>query len=127
MFIYVIVNKEVMLARHTPAPVYPIVPNKQLDELQDLHLYEVVTWPAYLPDVVCMNLLRKNTDPNVILFVALMNGITPIMTIGDHKAFIVDLSPPKKSKRKLPKYITGSLHKNDIEKGLKNKRLPDTS
>ncbi len=55
-----------MLARHTPAPEYPIVRNTELDELAVLHLYEVVTWPAYLPDEICMKRLRQNADPNVI-------------------------------------------------------------
>ena len=116
------VNKEVMLAKHTPAPEYPIVRNKQLDELQKLHLYEVVTWPMHYPDEICMNMLRKNADPNVILFIALMNGITPIMTIGDHKAFIVDLTPKKKSNRSLPSYVTGNNINKNMEQNLKNNR-----
>jgi len=118
-----VVNKEVMLAKHTPAPEYPIVRNKQLDELQKLHLYEVVTWPAYYPDEICMNMLRQNADPNVILFVALMNGITPIMTIGDHKAFIADLTPKKKSNRSLPSYLTPSYsNTKQAEKHLQDQR-----
>jgi len=113
----------VMLAKHTPAPEYPIVRNKQLDELQKLHLYEVVTWPAYYPDEICMNMLRQNADPNVILFVALMNGITPIMTIGDHKAFIADLTPKKKSNRSLPSYLTPSYsNTKQAEKHLQDQR-----
>ena len=112
-----------MLAKHTPAPEYPIVRNKQLDELQKLHLYEVVTWPAYYPDEICMNMLRSNADPNVILFVALMNGITPIMTIGDHKAFIADLTPKKKSNRSLPSYLTPSYsNTKQAEKHLQDQR-----
>ena len=112
-----------MLAKHTPAPEYPIVRNKQLDELQKLHLYEVVTWPAYYPDEICMNMLRQNADPNVILFVALMNGITPIMTIGDHKAFIADLTPKKKSNRSLPSYLTPSYsNTKQAEKHLQDQR-----
>jgi hypothetical protein len=49
-------------------------------------------------DELCMDELRRNTDPNVILYIALMKGITPIVTIGDHKSFVADLSPPKKDK-----------------------------
>ncbi len=117
------VNKEVMLARHTPAPEYPIVRNTELDELAVLHLYEVVTWPAYLPDEICMKRLRQNADPNVILFIALMNGITPIITIGDHKAFIVDLTPKKKSNRSLPKFLLPSYNnKEKAEKHLQDQR-----
>jgi hypothetical protein len=59
-----------MLAAHTPAPEYPMVRNEQLDELQQNHIYEICTFPMHLPDEVCMNMLRANTDPNVILYVA---------------------------------------------------------
>lgn len=112
-----------MLARHTPAPQYPIVRNTQLDELAKLHLYEVCTWPAYYPDELCMRYLRANRDPNVILFIAQMNGITPIMTIGDHKAFIVDLSPKKKSNRSLPSYLIPSYNNTkQAEKHLQDQR-----
>lgn len=117
------VKREVMLAKYTPAPEYPIVSNKQLDELQDLHLYEVVTWPMHYPDELCMRLLRQNSDPNVILFIAMMNGITPIMTIGDHKAFIVDLTPKKKSNRSLPSYLNPSYNNTkQAEKHLRDQR-----
>lgn len=112
-----------MLAKHTPAPEYPIVSNKQLDELQQLHLYEVVTWPMHYPDELCMKLLRKISDPNVIMFISLMNGITPIMTIGDHKAFIVDLTPKKKSNRSLPSYLNPSYNSTtQAEKNLQDQR-----
>lgn len=112
-----------MLAKHTPAPEYPILSNQQLDELQDLHLYEVVTWPMHYPDELCMKLLRNNPDPNVILFIALMNGITPIMTIGDHKSFIVDLTPKKKSNRSLPSYLNPSYNNTEqAEKHLRDQR-----
>jgi hypothetical protein len=69
-------------------------------------------------DELCMDELRRNTDPNVILYIALMKGITPIVTIGDHKSFVADLSPPKKDKRrgrKLPKKL------NDLRDKLENK------
>ena len=112
-----------MLAKYTPAPEYPIVSNKQLDELQDLHLYEVVTWPMHYPDELCMRLLRQNSDPNVILFIAMMNGITPIMTICDHKAVIVDLTPKKKSNRSLPSYLNPSYNNTkQAEKHLRDQR-----
>jgi len=51
-----------------------------------------------------------------------MNGITPIMTIGDHKAFIVDLTPKKKSNRSLPSYVTGNNINKNMEQNLKNNR-----
>jgi len=113
----------VLLAVHTPAPVYPMVRNEQIDELEQQHCYEIVTWPAYFSDEYCMNSLRKNTDPNVILYVALMRGITPIVTIGDHKSFVADFSKPKESKkhsRKLPSR-TDKIKKK-LEDTFKRKR-----
>lgn len=107
-----------MLAVHTPSPEYPMLRNKDIDELADRHCYEIVTWPAYLPDEVCMDRLRRNTDPNVIMYVALMKGITPIVTIGDHKSFIADFS--KKPKQRLPTFQTPSY--NSIEQEEKHLR-----
>tara|TARA_R110000796_G_scaffold72494_2_gene163812 strand:+ start:484 stop:840 length:357 start_codon:yes stop_codon:yes gene_type:complete len=116
-----------MLAVHTPAPVYPMVRNEQLDELQKNHLYEICTWPAYYSDEYCMNSLRKNADPNVVLYIALMKGITPIVTIGDHKAFVADFSKPepKKKDRKLPRF--GSKVKDKLENTLRLKRSKSTN
>jgi hypothetical protein len=111
-----------MLAVHTPAPVYPVIRNEQLDELQKLHIYEICIWPAYFSDQYCMNSLRQNSDPNVIMYIALMKGITPIITIGDHKAFVADFSEPVigKKDRKLPRF--GSKIKNKEEDKLKSQR-----
>ena len=116
-----------MLAAHTPAPEYPMVRNEQLDELQQNHIYEICAFPMHLPDEVCMNMLRANTDPNVILYVALMKGITPIVTVGDHKAFVADFSKPKQTKRerKLPRF--GSKVKDKLENTLRLKRLSHSS
>ena len=73
-----------MLAVHTPAPFEPKKPirNETVEELAENHCYEVVRWGAYLTDRACLEQLRQNKDPNVILYIALMRGITPIMTIG---------------------------------------------
>lgn len=112
-----------MLAVHTPAPEYPMLRNKEIDELAEKHCYEIVTWPAYLPDEVCMNRLRKNTDPNVIMYVALMKGITPIVTIGDHKSFIADFSKKKKTKRHLPMFQNQADSSTEqAEKHLRDQR-----
>ncbi len=97
-----------MLAVHTPAPVGPRIRNEQLDMLAKNHQYEIATWPAYFSDKQCMDRLRAlcNVNPNILLYVAMMKGITPIVTIGDHKAFIVDFTkkePDKKNTRQLPK------------------------
>ena len=111
-----------MLAVHTPAPVYPMIRNEQLDELQENHLYEICTWPAYYSDEFCMNSLRRNSDPNVVLYVALMKGITPIVAVRDYKAFVADFSnpTPKKKDRKLPRF--GSKVKDKLENTLRLKR-----
>jgi len=75
----------------------------------------------HYPDELCMKLLRVNPDPNVILYVAMMKGITPIVTIGDHKAFVADFTKPKKSKRHLPKYRRVEPRES-MEKMLRDKR-----
>lgn len=97
-----------MLAVHTPAPFEPKVPirNETIEELAENHCYEVVRWGAYLTDRICLEQLRQNTDPNVILYIALMRGITPIMTIGQFKSFIVsfEIVKEKKQNRKIPSY-----------------------
>ena len=97
-----------MLAVHTPAPFEPKVPirNETIEELAENHCYEVVRWGAYLTDRICLEQLRQNSDPNVILYIALMRGITPIMTIGQFKSFIVsfEIVKEKKQNRKIPSY-----------------------
>lgn len=97
-----------MLAVHTPAPFEPKKPirNETIEELAENHCYEVVRWGAYLTDRICLEQLRQNTDPNVILYIALMRGITPIMTIGQFKSFIVsfEIVKEKKQNRKIPSY-----------------------
>ena len=116
-----------MLAEHTPAPVYPMIRNELLDKFQNNHIYEIVTFPMHLPDEICMNELRGNTDPNVILYIALMKGITPIVTVGDHKAFVADFSKskPKKKDRRLPRF--GSKIKDKLENTLRLKRSSNSS
>ena len=126
-----------MLAIHTPSmdvewELHPeqkkyrmkgVIRNEQLDELQDKHCYEIISWPAYLPDQVCMDLLRKNNDPNVVLFIAMMKGITPIVTIGDHKSFVATFEKKKKPKRHLPTYHSRvDSNKEQVEKHLRDQR-----
>lgn len=107
-----------MLAYYTPAPQYPIIRNELIDQFQKNHQYEIVTWPMHYPDELCMDYLRRNTNPNVILYIALMKGITPIVTIGDHKSFIVDFTEQPKSR--LPRYKTNI--KSQLENDIKKKR-----
>ena len=116
-----------MLAVHTPAPEYPMVRNEQLDELQKNHIYEICTFPMHLPDDLCMKMLRSNSDPNVILYIALMKGITPIVTVGDHKSFVADFSKPEptKKERRLPRF--GSKVKDKLENTLRLKRSSNSS
>jgi len=112
-----------MLAVHTPAPEGPRVRNELIEELFKKHQYEIVTWPAYLPDQICMDKLRRNTNPEIVIYIAFMKGITPIVTIGDHKSFIADFNKEKElksNKRKLPKF-KGNKEK-ELEKNAKNKR-----
>jgi hypothetical protein len=97
-----------MLAAHTPSPFEPNKPirNGDIEDLAKNHCYEVVRWGAYLTDRICLEQLRQNQDPNVILYIALMRGITPIMTIGQYKSFIVsfDEIKDKRQNRKIPSY-----------------------
>lgn len=108
-----------MLAKHTPAPLKGMIRNELLNELQAKHQYEIVIWPMHYPDELCMNLLRVNPDPNVIVYIALMKGITPIITVAGHKAFIADLSQRKPSK--LQRLVKDDINKS-AEKYLKDKR-----
>ena len=97
-----------MLAAHTPSPFEPNKPirNGDIEDLAKNHCYEVVRWGAYLTDRICLEQLRQNQDPNVILYIALMRGITPIMTIGQYKSFLVsfDEIKDKRQNRKIPSY-----------------------
>lgn len=107
-FIYLSVLIESMLAVHTPAPFEPNKPirNGDVEELAANHCYEIVREPAYLPDRVVLERIRASKDPNVILYIALMRGITPIMTIGQYKSFVAsfDMEKKQKDKRKIPNY-----------------------
>ena len=114
-----------MLAKHTPAPFEPdkMIRNVLLDEMAKNHQYEIVTWPAYLPDEICMDMLRKNTNPNVMLYIANNHGITPIVTVGDHKAFVVSFDKRKKSKRPQPKFQTPFYNNTEpVEKRLRDQK-----
>ena len=76
-----------------------MVRSEILDDLQEKHCYEIVTWPMHYSDEQCMNMLRTNSDPNVVLYIALMGGITPIITVGGHKAFVADFTKHKKKSK----------------------------
>tara|TARA_B110000438_G_scaffold295443_1_gene338443 strand:- start:821 stop:1147 length:327 start_codon:yes stop_codon:yes gene_type:complete len=80
--------------------------NGIIEDLAKNHCYEIVRFSAHLPDNIVIKQLRQHTDPNVILYIALMRGITPIMTIGQFKSFIATFETikDKKQKRKIPSY-----------------------
>lgn len=112
-----------MLAYYTPAPIPPMIRNELLNQLAEQHQYEIVTWPAYYSDEQCMNMLRLNTDTNILFYIAMMNGITPIITVAGHKAFIADLSKKEKSNRHLPEYLNPSYNNTEKEeKHLRDQR-----
>ena len=100
--------------------------SETLDDLASKHCYEVVQWPMHLSDEQCMQRLRTNSNPNVILYVALMGGITPIITIGSHKSFVADFSKhSKKDKfnRSQPKFQNPSYSNiKQEEKHLQDQR-----
>ncbi len=109
-----------MPVRHTWNAKRKVFMNEEIDLLAEKHCYEICSWPMHYPDQLCMYLLRTNPDYGVVTYIALMKGITPIVTIGDHKSFIADFSPPEKSKKRLPKFLIPSY--NNIEKEEKHLR-----
>lgn len=60
-------------------------------------IYEVARYPMHFSDEMIMNELRRTLNRNVMYYVAHMNGIIPIVTVGCFKSFVVDLN--KRSKR----------------------------
>lgn len=80
----------------------PVQRNSIIDDMANNHCYEIVRWPAYYSDEWCMGKLRLETNPNVVHYVAMMKGITPIVTVGQFKSFVATFEKPKKNKRHLP-------------------------
>ncbi len=80
----------------------PVQRNTVIDDMAANHCYEIVRWPAYYSDAQCMNFLRHNTNPNVVHYVAMMHGITPLITVGQFKSFVATFEQQKKNKRHLP-------------------------
>lgn len=80
----------------------PVQKNDIIEDLASKHCYEIVRWGAYFSDEQCMAKLRLVTDPNVLHYVAMMRGITPIITVGQFKSFVATFEKPKKNKRHLP-------------------------
>ena len=96
-----------------PEPEGDIIPHPSLEAYAKQHTYEVCTWPMHYSDEMCMNWLRETKDTNVILYIGLMNGLTPIVTVGDHKAFIVVFKD--KPKQSLPSYLNPSYNNTETE------------
>lgn len=86
----------------SPTIYGPVMRNTIIDDLAEKHCYEVVRWPAYFSDEQCMAKLRLETSPNIIHYVAMMRGITPIITVGQFKSFVVTFEQQKKNKRHIP-------------------------
>lgn len=111
-----------MPVRHTWEPKKRMFRNENIDILAKDHCYEITKFPAYLPDEIVMQRLRSITDPNVILYIAMMKGVTPIVTIGDHKSFVASLKQPKTTKH-LPKFHSPSYSNIKLEeKHLRDRR-----
>jgi hypothetical protein len=68
----------------------------EIDKLAKQNIFEIVKYPAYFPDTMIMDMIRSNTDTHVIYYIALMNGIIPIVTLGNYKSFVADFSKRKK-------------------------------
>lgn len=76
----------------------------EIEKLAKDGLYEIIKFPAYFPDKIVMDKIRANRDTNVMYYIALMNGIIPLVTLGNYKAFVANI------RKKLPntRYRTGS-------------------
>jgi len=104
-----------MIDEFTPDTEGETIRNILIDELQSNRCYEIVRWDAYLTDEMCMDLLRKNTNPNVIMYIAMMKGITPIVTIGQFKSFVADFSmgESNQSQQSYPSPVYNNTMKED--------------
>lgn len=108
-----------MLAVHTPSPdiewywddspkkfrMKGVMINKIIEDMRKDQCHEILRFPMHLSDEQCMNQLRTNTDPNIILYIAMMKGVTPIVTVGQFKSFIASFAKKKEDKkntRKIP-------------------------
>ena len=100
----------------------PVQRNAVIDDLAKQHCYEITRWPAYYSDEQCMNMLRRETNPNVIHYVAMMKGITPIITVGQFKSFVATFEKPKKNKRHLPTQDKTQAIRNEQEAQLRGLR-----
>ena len=67
-------------------------------------------------------MLRRETNPNVIHYVAMMKGITPIITVGQFKSFVATFEKPKKNKRHLPTQDKTQAIRNEQEAQLRRLR-----
>lgn len=102
-----------MLAVHTPSPdiewywddspkkwrMKGVMINKIIEDMRKKECHEIVRFPMHLSDEQCMDLLRRNTNPNVITYIALMRGVTPIVTIGQFKSFVATFAKKKEDKK----------------------------
>jgi hypothetical protein len=102
-----------MLAVHTPSPdiewywddspkkwrMKGVMINKIIEDMRKDQCHEIVRFPMHLSDEQCMDLLRRNSNPNVITYIALMNGVTPIVTIGQFKSFVATFAKKKEDKK----------------------------
>lgn len=68
----------------------------EIDKLAKQNIFEIVKYPAYFPDTMVMDMIRGNTNTHVIYYIALMNGIIPIVTLGNYKSFVADFNKRKK-------------------------------
>jgi queuine/archaeosine tRNA-ribosyltransferase len=70
-----------------------------LDNMAKDKVHEILRFPMHLSDEQCMNQLRTNTNPNIILYIAMMKGVTPIITVGQFKSFVATFDKKKEDKK----------------------------
>jgi hypothetical protein len=80
---------------NSPVDCKGVMPHPEIQRLADMNMYELIRFPMYYSDEMVMNELRKTQDINVMHYIAYMNGIIPIVTLGGHKSFIIDMKKAK--------------------------------
>lgn len=75
----------------------PLMKNPEIEKMAKSRIFEVVRYPMHFSDEMIMNELRRTLSRNVMYYIAHMNGIIPIVTVGCFKSFVVDLN--KRAKR----------------------------
>lgn len=86
---------------NSPVDCKGMMKNPEIERLASQQIYEVLRFPAYWPDELVMKQIRLSDKTSIVYFIAMMNGIIPIVTIGGNKSFVVDFKKKKKPQFRL--------------------------